>query len=304
MRPGFTFICIVVTKRNAALGGTLDIDTDTTGAAGAAGSNDLVLAERIEVDSRGAQLALMTLNRPDQRNPLTHEVFLEIGRLAAMFDDDDDVRAIAIIGTGPAFSAGGDLKAYAELQRDVPRFTTLLEDVNRVLSSLTTLSKPMIALVNGVCVAGGLELLLRCDVAFAAESSQIGDAHLNVGQIGGGGVLALLPRSIGPGRARELILSGRLLSSAEALDWGLVQRVVPDDELIQAGIDFARGVATKSPLGVAEVKRVLNLSAFGDAAALISVEQATTALYCSTSHDAHEGLLAFAAKRRPEFRGN
>jgi enoyl-CoA hydratase/carnithine racemase len=86
----------------------LDIDTDQSSPAGADTGDDVVLVERIDVDSHGAQLALMTLNRPHQRNPLTHEVFLEIGRLAAEFDQDADVRAVAIIGTGPAFSAGGD----------------------------------------------------------------------------------------------------------------------------------------------------------------------------------------------------
>ena len=154
-------------------------------------------------------------------------------------------------------------------------------------------------------MAGGLELLLSCDLAIAGESARIGDAHLNFGQMGGGGVLTMLPRAVGPARARELILSGRMLSTDEALQWGLVSQVVADDQLVEAGKTFAAAVAKKSPLAVANAKQTLNAALWDGTgiAAGLRLERETTARYCLTSADAPEGLAAFAEKRKPAFTG-
>jgi enoyl-CoA hydratase len=164
---------------------------------------------------------------------------------------------------------------------------------------------PSVALVNGVAVAGGLELILNCDIVFAASSARIGDGHLNFGQMGGGGVLTLLWRAIGRARALELMMSGRLLPAAEAAEWGLVNRVVPDGQLLDAGLAFARDVATKSPLALANAKQVMHeiWASGGPVDAGLRLELAADAYYCLTSHDAQEGLAAFAEKRRPRFRG-
>ena len=130
--------------------------------------------------------------------------------------------------------------------------------------------------MNGVTAAGGLELLLSCDFAIAAQSSRIGDAHLQYGQMGGGGVLTMLPRMIGPSRARQLIFSGRFLTADEACDWGLVSSVVPDADLLEAGLEFSRGVATRSPLAVANAKFVLN-TAWSDGTGMESAPSRTRA---------------------------
>jgi enoyl-CoA hydratase len=123
--------------------------------------------------------------------------------------------------------------------------------------------------------------------------------------MGGGGVLTLLPRAIGRARAAELMLSGRLLGPDEALSWGLVSRVVADEDLLEAGLDFARQVAEKSPLAVANAKQVMHdvWSDNGSVASGLEYELARDAYYCLTSFDAPEGLAAFAEKRRPRFRG-
>jgi enoyl-CoA hydratase len=147
--------------------------------------------------------------------------------------------------------------------------------------------------------------MLSCDLAIASTSAKIGDAHLPFGQMGGGGVLTLLPRAVGPARARELIFSGRLLTPEEALDWGLVSKVVDDDQLRAAGIAFTAEVAKKSPLAVANAKSVLN-AALWDGTGVhqgMRLEREVTARYCLTSEDAPEGLDAFAGKRRPHFTG-
>lgn len=265
-----------------------------------------VTVQRTRLEVGNAELALVTLNRPEAMNPIDWETGLELGRVFDELGEDPQVRAVAVTGAGRAFSAGGDMKKYQQLQGDRDGFPRFLADLHDVFTRIAQYPKPFIALVNGVAVAGGIELMLSCDLAIASESARIGDAHLPYGQMGGGGVLTLLPRMVGPARARELIFSGRLLTPAEALDWGLVSRVVADDELIDAGVSFARDVALKSPLAVANAKQVLN-SAWWEGAGIqagMRLEREVTARYCVTSHDAHEGLAAFAEKRRPEFTGS
>lgn len=268
-------------------------------------SDSTIVVDRVELDEAGAQLGLVTLNRPDEMNPIDWDTGLALGRV---FDDlaaDDRVRVVAITGAGRAFSAGGDMKKYQVLQRDRRDFPRFLADLHEVFGRISEYPQPFVALVNGVAVAGGIELMLSCDLAIASTSARIGDAHLPFGQMGGGGVLTLLPRAVGPARARELIFSGRMLSPEEAADWGLVSKVVGDDELIKAGTEFAAEVAKKSPLAVANAKRVLN-AAYWDGtgiAAGLRLERETTSRYCMTSDDAHEGLRAFAEERRPRFTG-
>lgn len=264
----------------------------------------LVSVDRVELKLDGVA-AIVTLNRPQQLNPIDWEM---VGRLEAVLqelDGDDAVRTVLITGRGRAFSAGGDLKSYVSLQSDPVNFPAFLDDLHRTFRFVGRMRKPVVALVNGVTAAGGLELVLSCDLAYAAESARIGDGHLTYGQMGGGGVLTLLPRAVGPGRARELIFSGRWLSAEEAREWGIVNRVVPDGELLAAGLEFATAAAERSALALANAKFVLN-SGWADGTGVdagLRLERERNAYYCLTSQDAREGLRAFEEKRRPRFRG-
>lgn len=261
--------------------------------------------ERIALDDRGAVMGLVTFTRTDEMNPLDWATVKELRRVSEDLAADDAVRVIAITGRGRAFSAGGDMKKYQQLQRDPVDFPQFLQDFHDLVEAFAFLPKPTLALVNGIAVAGGIELLLGCDLAFAAESARIGDAHQTFGQMGGGGVLSLLTHAVGPARARELLFSGRMMPAHEALDWGLVSRVVPDEELLEAGIAFARDVAKKSPLAIANAKRVANTALWEGVAirAGLRLEREATARYCLTSEDAHHGLDAFANKQQPQFTG-
>ncbi len=267
--------------------------------------DDPVLVEHLAVGDTGRTAALIRLNRPETLNPMDSEMLAALDRILDGIEADASVCTVLVTGNGRAFSAGGDLKGYQTLQRDREAFTAFVAELHRVFGRLLGLRVPAVALVNGVAVAGGLELILNCDFALVAESARIGDGHLNFGQMGGGGVLTLLPRTIGRARATELMLSGRLLSSAEAVEWGLASRVVPDDELVAAGLAFAAEVAVKSPLAVANAKELITSLWLenGSVADGLAVELERDVEYCLESHDAPEGLAAFAEKRPPRFEG-
>lgn len=264
---------------------------------------DTILISRHPLAVEETYLGLVTMNRPKEMNPMDWSM---VKKMHAAFEElakDESVRVMAITGAGKAFSAGGDLKAYLTLQRDEKGFREFLEDLHATFNYIEQIPKPVVALVNGVSAAGGTELLLACDFAYAAESAKIGDAHLNFGQMGGGGVLARLPRWILPGYARELLFTGKFLNAQEAFQWGLVNRVVPDDKLLDAALDFANIVAKKSPLGVRNMKQVTNQGLKMRLEDALLLELRVTHHYCLTSFDAQEGLRAFAEKREPKYRG-
>jgi enoyl-CoA hydratase/carnithine racemase len=248
---------------------------------------------------------ILSLNRPAELNAISWEMIQAFDDAVSRVDTDENVRVLFVTGKGRAFSAGGDLKKYLELQRDPVGFPRFVADLHAAFGRLRSLRTPVIALVNGVTAAGGLELLLNCDLVIAAASARIGDAHLNFGQMGGGGVLTLLARMIGIQRATELVMTGAFLDAQTAADWGLVGKVVPDADLFAAGFELAEQIALKSPLAVANAKFVMN-TIWSQSLSVpdgLRLELERNTLYCLTSEDAREGLLAFNEKRSPKFTG-
>lgn len=248
-------------------------------------------------------LGLITFNRPKEMNPLNWATVKALSAVLERFSSSKDIRVIAFTGAGKAFSAGGDLKAYQKLYRDEEAFRGFLQAFRSLNDSIVSAKQPVIALVNGHCVAGGLELMLACDFAYAGQSAKIGDGHANFGQMGGAGSNVRLPRSILPPKARELLFTGKLLTADEACEWGLVNKVVPDDQLMDAGLEFANMVAPKSPLGIGLIKEVCNKGLDMRLEDALQLETEKVVHYCTHNHDSYEGLLAFSEKRKPKFEG-
>jgi enoyl-CoA hydratase/carnithine racemase len=265
-------------------------------------SDGAILVEDVEV-GHGRQVRLITLNRPSALNAINAEMLGELCVSLEEVASGGRVCTVLLRGSGRAFCAGGDLKVFADIGAHADAFAELVRLMHSTIGRMRYLPVPIVCLVNGVATAGGLELMLSADFCYAARSARIGDAHQKYGQMGGGGALTLLPRLIGPARTRELVFSGRLLSADEAMAWGLVNRVVDDEELVGAGIAFAEEVAAASPLGIANAKEVITRgweNGTGVSASL-ELEVERTLHYCATSEDAREGLAAFAEKREPRF---
>jgi enoyl-CoA hydratase len=280
---------------------SLKTTDDRAGGADAADESPLVEYDRVELDEDSNFAAVVTFNRAETLNAINWDTLRALEAQLRRAAEDPDVRTVLITGRGRAFSAGGDIKGYVKLQADPVAFPRFVDDFIRTLDLIRYMDKPVAALINGITAAGGLELLLACDFAWMAESARIGDMHLNYAQIGGAGVMARLPRLIGPNRARELVFSGRLLSSEECLAWGLVNRVIPDDRLLAEGIEFARGVAAKSPNSVRNVKHVINRGLETDLEAALRQERERALIHCLTLPDSMEGINAFVEKRKPRW---
>jgi enoyl-CoA hydratase/carnithine racemase len=250
-----------------------------------------------------ASCARLTLTRADKLNPLDWTTVRELKDAVGRIESRADIYAVIVTGRGRSFSAGGDLDGYIELYRHPDRFAAFLEDFFQMLNAIEASSKIYIAAVNGVCVAGGLELLLACDLAIAAASAQIGDGHLNFGQLPGAGGSQRLPRAVGLLRAKHLMLTGDLLSAEDAKQIGLVNTVVPDAELAAAASALAARLGEKSRIGLRGAKHLANLSLTADLATGLRREIDYVHRYATTERDATEGLIAFKEKRKPVFSG-
>ena len=253
---------------------------------------------------RRGPAAWVTLNRPQELNALSPAV---LGRLAAVLDEieaDPDIRCLVLTGAGRAFCAGADLRFVHDMPADGRDAATMafLRTATAFMSRLEACPKPVIAAVNGVATAGGLELVLCCDLVVAADTARLGDGHANYGLLPGAGASARLPRRIGLARAKHLFFTGELLPAADLLAAGLVNSVVPGADLAAAVGRLAEGIAAKSPVGLRRMKELANAAMDGTLADALRRELAVNEDYART-FDRNEGLAAFNERRTPAFQG-
>lgn len=247
-------------------------------------------------------VATLTLSRPDKLNPLDWATAKEIRAAVGEVEARAGCRIVIVTGAGRAFSAGGDLEKYITLYRDGAALTGFIEDFYHLLREIERSPVIFIAAVNGPCVAGGIELMLACDLVVAAKEARIGCGHVNFGQIPGAGGSQRLPRAIGALRAKHLMLTGRLVDGVEAERIGLAGEAVPLADLMPAARRLAAALADKSPSGLRAMKRLVNNGLGMPFDQSLRYEIEVFRDYVTTDPDAMEGLLAFRDKRTPRFR--
>jgi 2-(1,2-epoxy-1,2-dihydrophenyl)acetyl-CoA isomerase len=245
----------------------------------------------------------MTLNRPEQLNAWNRRLGDDLGEALAGFAADRAVRVIVITGAGRAFSSGADLKDESIIgSGEIDVLTPLRESFNPFLLHVRTVDKPVIAAVNGVAAGIGCSLALACDLVVAASSAYFLLAFVNIGLGLDGGVSQSLVARVGHTRAAEMALLGERVPAVRALEWGLVNQVVADEELGDAVGELAARLAAGPPGSYAAIKRTLNERAYAGFAELLDLE-AVLQQERVGSRDAREGALAFAQKRTPRFTG-
>jgi enoyl-CoA hydratase len=246
-------------------------------------------------------LALVTLNRSDHLNAISMEMRHDFTALTEELFFNDDVRVVLFTGAGRAFSSGGDL-AHFEQGWLTPTFRAHSRRLSKFFDDLEMLEKPVVAAINGPATGGGLELALACDVRFAAEEATLGFRENYIGLIPGIGGCARLARLIGVARAKELIFAGTMLPAKDALAIGLVNRVVPGEQLLDEARDYAQMLLKRAPQSLGLAKKILNLVTNADQTTAIVMEGLAQSILLRTE-DHQEGLQAFREKRKPQFRG-
>jgi enoyl-CoA hydratase/carnithine racemase len=262
----------------------------------------MVETEPIQYEVDG-HVARIWLNRPHKRNSVSQQLLQELDDARIRAENDPEVRAIVIRGREGTFCSGFDLD---ELQGDFIGSSGAYEIAQRsarICDSIFRSPKPSVAVLEGYTTAGGFEIMINCDFAIAAEDAKIGDFHIRRALFGGAGPIYRLPRILGERKAKELMLTGKLLSGREAYEWGLVNAVVPADKLDQTVDDFVAHLADKSPFQMAITKMCLNRSLDSDTDTLMLVERLAVGVTLN-SHDAAEGVAAFLEKREPAWTGS
>jgi enoyl-CoA hydratase len=221
--------------------------------------------------------------------------------LEARFADiaaDDEVRAVVLTGAGRHFGAGGDIEFIRTLDRSSAEPYVL--GIQRMQEAIGLLSQPVIAAINGAALGGGCELAMACDIRIADERAVLGQPEVQLGIIPGAGGTQNLPRLVGPGRAKRMLFTGERVPAAVALDWGLVDEVVPEGTALERAQAIGAAIAANAPLAVAAAKRAVNLGLQMNLADAHRFEASLFATLVETS-DLAEGIDAFFAKRSPQF---
>jgi 2-(1,2-epoxy-1,2-dihydrophenyl)acetyl-CoA isomerase len=246
-------------------------------------------------------VGLIRLNRPDDGNAITLEMARELLAAAGRADDDPQVRALVLTGTGKMFCAGGDLKTFAAQGQRVSAYmkevTTLF---HAAISRFNRMAAPVVGAINGVAAGGGLSLALATDIALAAESAKFTMAYTKVGLTPDGSASYFLARVVGLRRAKEMALLNPVLTAAQAREWGLINQVVADDQVLPAAMEVAGRLAQGPQAALGATKRLILAGATESLETQMEEESRTIAAMAGSA-DGREGMAAFLEKRKPHF---
>ena len=248
-------------------------------------------------------IAIITFNRPEILNALNNKLLKELSHALDKIAENEDIRALILTGAGEkSFVAGADIKEIAAF--DALDAKAFAQTGQSTINKFEKLPVPVIAAVNGFALGGGCEIALACDFIYASENAMFGLPEINLGLIPGLGGTQRLPRLIGKNMAKEMIFTGKMLSSVEAMEIGIVNRVFPQESLMEETFKVAGIIASKGKVSLRAAKHAINNGMNVDLTTGCSIEIDAFAL-CFTSPDAKEGASAFLEKRTPDFkRGN
>ena len=255
----------------------------------------------VQTEDRGA-VRHVVLNRPEKRNAFNDELVLALGEALRDAAAEPAVHCVVIRGEGPMFSSGMDLGSLNALAADPDTLRPFRRDIIGIWNLAEEMTKPVICAIHGACIGGAMELALACDLRVMAADAIIGMPETRIGLIPDVGGSSRLPAIVGLGRAKELVMTGKLVDAAEAERIGLVNRVAPADELDAAVDALAGELLACAPLAVGLSKRVMDASARPALSTTLELEVTMQDL-CARSEDFAEGARAFAEKRQPEFSG-
>ncbi len=250
------------------------------------------------------RVALLTLNRPNDANGMNLSLASELVIAAEHCDFNDQVRAIVLTGEGRFFCAGGDLNAMHQVSDDAQSpgqvVRQIADQLHKAIAIFSRMDKPVIAAVNGTAAGAGFSLAVAADMVIASEQAKFTMAYSNVGLSPDGSSSYFLPRLVGLRKAQELMFTNRVLSADEAVSWGLVNRVVPADDLLTSAQDLAQSLAKGSVRSNGAIKRLLSCSFDNGLETQMELESRAIA-ECADSPDGREGVAAFIEKRKPQF---
>lgn len=244
------------------------------------------------------RIAFASINNPPM-NALSREVFLEIERVFSEMEADDSIKAVVFSGEGRAFIAGADIRMLQAV-KDKADSKALTAIFHRTLNRIEEMRKPVIAAIHGYCLGGGLEFALACHMRVAGEKAQFGVPEIKLGVFPGAGGTQRLPRVVGKAKALEMILTGEFISAQEALAIGLVNKVVPQEEVMNAARSLAEKIVSKGQVAVRYAMEVVIEGLKRDLYSGLELEAEYFGRACET-YDRTEGMAAFLEKREPKF---